>query len=120
MLRMFRKKKEPTMAEALTRQGVDVTVDPGATLLEGLETYWPGRENDIFVNFTKYPHLSWVSLTPNGSEIATIRIDELHVDDTNLCVWGMYVAASPESGLYLGSTYQCNSIYDLTGNIVHV
>lgn len=119
---MFRKKKKLTIADALTRQGVDVSVDPGATLLDGLEQYWSDKGNDIFVNFERYhPHQSAVYLKHDGYVIATVGIAELHVDDTNLCVWSIYVFNPPGSNaLSYGDSYRCNSVYGLTGKIVHV
>ena len=73
------------MAEALTRQGVDVTVDPGATLLKGLEDYWSDRGNDIFVNFIKKREgQNTMRSKHDGCVVATVDITEFNIGGTNI------------------------------------
>lgn len=122
---VFRKRKELTMAEALTRQGVDVSVDPGAILLAGLEDYWAGRGKDIFVNFAKERGgKSTVKLRAGHGEayeyvIATVNIIELAIGNHDFDRWKVYISALPGSRLS-GCVHRCYSKCDLTGKIVHV
>ena len=119
---MFRKKKELTMAEALTRQGVDVSVDPGATLLEELEDWWTGSEKNIRVYLGTDSQSSIIRLTGLGDyerRIATVSIDKVNIGGTVSDGWHIYVSAPPENK-FSGRIRQCASKCDLTGKIVHV
>ena len=108
------------MAEASTRQGVDVTVDPGATLLKGLEDYWSDRGNDIFVNFIKKREgQNTMRSKHDGCVVATVDITEFNIGGTNIHRWMLCVFAPLGSGLSRRVRY-CISKHDLAGKIVHV